>query len=59
MLRVLSKTHSITRSASGALGGSGKPASAAFLASLASKFLIASLMDVICDLKLTQRDRVQ
>jgi hypothetical protein len=43
-------THSRTRSASGAFGGSGNPASAAFFASFASKFLMASLIDVIFEL---------
>ncbi len=44
-------SYSKTRSASAAFAGSGSPASAAFFASFASQFLIASLMEVICGLE--------
>jgi hypothetical protein len=45
----------MTRSALGAFGGSGSPASAAFFASLASQFLMASLIEVIATQNTTKR----
>ena len=49
------RSYSMTRSALGAFGGSGSPASAAFFASLASQFLMASLIEVIATQNTTKR----